>query len=758
MRLFKQVGVWLALAFAAWAASTCAGAGVSAAADAAALDVASVRQQALAPWTRVCASAQNLSIDQVAAGACPFEPAGRMPFSRGFDERTLWLRFALVNSSDQALDRILSVGHPRLENVTLYTATPQGAWQAQHAGAAVPLAQQGIASALPMFALHLAAGEKRVVWISVRTRTAMDFDMTLWTPREIYYKDQLVRVIQALAMGCLLLCGVYGVGWFFAMRDRTALYFAGFMFAELLTEAARSGFLRVYLWPETRPYLIEWLLVGAQASIWTFALFMRSFIPRVLAYRRTYLAFHVLLIGLTLGFLWALFVDYASGIRFWTWWFWLVVAAFVALVTRATVDGIREARVILGYIVLLSGLEAFRLFVILGYVNSSFLQAVLSPWTYVLSTLMLLMAVSQRTTLIRNELVKVDADSAARLDFMLGMGHELRSPLNVIVGQTRLLERTSFNSEQRSGLLAIRQNAKQMLTMMDEILDYAQSQGRHLRLHLRPVSWGILTDRMKYDALALAVEQADQLDLSFEGPSDVLLQVDIRRLLQVVHNLLQNAVRYGNGAPFGLKCEVQPPGLHDGDSRWLAHFEVWDDGPGIDTQDQSAVFQPFLRGRQAHLSHVRGMGMGLAISRQLVRAMGGELELRSAPGMGCRFSFSLRLEQAFAADLEDVESDPQTLPGLHMMRDAEASGPAELMALSDSASHTRQPTEAQLGALMDLLEGGQVSEALDHLSLLERDPALAAFVREARQAVMRLEFQAVPGLGTLRRRRTDAQG
>ena len=59
---------------------------------------------------------------------------------------------------------------------------------------------------------------------------------------------------------------------------------------------------------------------------------------------------------------------------------------------------------------------------------------------------------------------------------------------------------------------------------------------------------------------------------------------------------------------------------------------------------------------------------------------------------------------------------------------------------------------------MDLLEGGQVSEALDHLSLLERDPALAAFVREARQAVMRLDFQAVQGLGTLRRRRTDAQG
>jgi signal transduction histidine kinase len=477
------------------------------------------------------------------------------------------------------------------------------------------------------------------------------------------------------------------------------------MFAELLTEAARSGFLRIYLWPESRSYPIEWLPVGAQASLWTFALFMRSFVPRVLSYRRTYRAFGVVLIVLTLGFAWAPSVDYASGIRFWTWWFWLVVAALVALVARATRDGIREARVILGYIALLAGLELFRLFVILGYMNFSFLQAVLSPWTYVLSTLMLLMAVGQRTTLIRNELIKVDADSAARLDFILGVGHELRSPLNAIVGQTRLPDRSSFNSEQRSGLLSIRQNAKQMLTMMDEILDYTKSQGRHLR----PVSWELLTDRMKYDALALAVEQTDRMELSFYGARDVLLQVDIRRVLQVIHNLLQNAVRYANGAPFGLKCQLRPPSFHDGDSRWIAEFEVWDTGPGIDVQDQLAVFQPFLRGRQAHLSHLRGLGMGLAISRQLVRAIGGELLLSSAPGMGCRFRFSMRLEQAVAADLEDAESGPRSLPGDSMLPEAEDSGPAELMTLSDAARQNRQPSELQLAALMELLENGQVS-------------------------------------------------
>jgi two-component system, sensor histidine kinase LadS len=229
MCLLKQGGVWLVLVFAAWAASACAWAGASAVTDAGALDVASVRQQAMTPWTRVCASAQQMTIDQVAAGACPFEPAGKVPFSRGFDQRTLWLQFALVNSSDQALERILSVGHPRLENVTVYTATPQGAWQVQRAGAAVPLAEQGIAAALPMFALHVAAGARQTVWVSVRSRTAMDFDMTQWLPREIYYQDQLVRVMKALAMSCLFLCGVYGVGWFFAMRDRTALYFAGFI-------------------------------------------------------------------------------------------------------------------------------------------------------------------------------------------------------------------------------------------------------------------------------------------------------------------------------------------------------------------------------------------------------------------------------------------------------------------------------------------------------------------------------------------------
>lgn len=439
-------------------------------------------------------------------------------------------------------------------------------------------------------------------------------------------------------MGCLLLSVVFGVGWYLAMEDRTSLYFSGFILGELLTEAARSGLLRLYFWPVDWPFPIEILTLAVVFSMSQFWLFLQRYLPELQRFRLTYGVGRVSALVVLGGVVWALAVDYRVGTEVWTWAMTVLVVALAVLLVQGCYARIGGASSVLAFFGVLSVFEFSRLLAVLGLLPFTPVQAALSPWVFVLSSLTLLLLVHRRSTEAQRSLVTAEAEGSARLDLMLSMGHELRSPLNAIVGHTRLLEHRGLAAEVRSGLASVRHNAERMLAMLDEILDYAQSRNHRLRLHLRPVSWDELTQRLARDAQALAAPDVRRLQLVIEGEGQTMLLLDERRLQQVIHNLVQNAVRHSNQASIGLLCKLHPATPRLG---LRAEFVVQDSGPGIAPEDQAQVFEPFRRGKWAHLAHVSGLGMGLAMSRQLVQAMGGALELHSSAGTGCRFRFVL---------------------------------------------------------------------------------------------------------------------
>jgi CheY-like chemotaxis protein len=233
--------------------------------------------------------------------------------------------------------------------------------------------------------------------------------------------------------------------------------------------------------------------------------------------------------------------------------------------------------------------------------------------------------------------------SRAKSAFLATMSHELRTPLNAILGYAQILRRgADLNDRQASGLHTIQESGEHLLTLINDILDLARIEAG--RLELLPGALNLLVFlRIVADIIRVRAEQKSVLfvcALAPDLPPAVL--VDERRLRQVLLNLLGNAVKFTDHGQVTLRVRSEEAGT--GAARNFSHltFEVEDTGIGMTEQQKARLFQPFEQ-----LAEVRrregGAGLGLAISRQLVQLMGGEIQVMSEPGKGSRFWFSLQL-------------------------------------------------------------------------------------------------------------------
>lgn len=219
--------------------------------------------------------------------------------------------------------------------------------------------------------------------------------------------------------------------------------------------------------------------------------------------------------------------------------------------------------------------------------------------------------------------------------------HELRTPLNAVLGYAELLHtEAGLTAKQAHGLKIIEQAGHHMLALVDEILTLSCLETGSLVLHDAPLRLPTWLDNVTDFVRPQAAHK--RLVLRLDAPAlPNGVRVDAQRLRQVLLNLLANAVRFTDEGEVVLRVRTAtgPAGMA------RLQFEVADTGVGIAPQDLPKLFRPFHQVGDA-ARHAGGTGLGLVISRQLVRAMGGELDVRSAPGHGTSFTFTLDLPLA----------------------------------------------------------------------------------------------------------------
>lgn len=220
----------------------------------------------------------------------------------------------------------------------------------------------------------------------------------------------------------------------------------------------------------------------------------------------------------------------------------------------------------------------------------------------------------------------------AKSEFLTDMSHELRSPLNAIIGFSQLLERDQagpLSEEQHEFVAYIHKAGEHLLRMITDILDLSKIEAKRLTLK----SIDIEVDRFILDAIkgvrGLAHARAIAVQYAPGDGGGLSIRADRTRLAQIVMNLLSNAIKYnraGGGVTVGIEAPV--PG-------WV-RISVADTGPGILLARQGELFQSFNR-LGAEFGEIEGAGIGLALSRKLAELMGGAIGFRSRPGEGSCF-------------------------------------------------------------------------------------------------------------------------
>lgn len=240
---------------------------------------------------------------------------------------------------------------------------------------------------------------------------------------------------------------------------------------------------------------------------------------------------------------------------------------------------------------------------------------------------------------MRAELEQAEAASKAKGEFLSRMSHEIRTPMNAVVGLTDLTSMMEdVPAPVRANLGKIRSSAHYLLSLINDILDMSRIDSGMLTIACEPFSLGQLLQDLQSMMRAEAERRGLLFQLKTSTQHDALAGDSIR-LRQVLTNLLSNAFKF---TPAGGHVElcVTETGFDGAGAAFL--FCVTDDGVGIAPEDQARIFGSFEQ-VGANFSRSQGTGLGLPISRNIVRLMGGELALESEPGQGSKFYFSLTL-------------------------------------------------------------------------------------------------------------------
>ncbi|HLW47044.1 MAG TPA: ATP-binding protein [bacterium] len=226
---------------------------------------------------------------------------------------------------------------------------------------------------------------------------------------------------------------------------------------------------------------------------------------------------------------------------------------------------------------------------------------------------------------------KLEAERAnqAKSEFLSRMSHELRTPLNAILGFAQLLGMDSLSSQQSENLEYILKGGRYLLELINEVLDIARIEAGRLAISLEPVATREAVEGVLDLMRPVAAEMNVQLNGGGPSPPERYILADAQRLKQVLLNFLSNAIKYNHrGGIVTLGYEETPAGR--------LRIEVSDTGPGIPPDKMERLFIPFER-LGAERTSTEGTGLGLALSKRLVEAMGGTLGVESTVGKGSTF-------------------------------------------------------------------------------------------------------------------------
>lgn len=645
----------------------------------------------------------------------------------------------------------------------------------------------------PLFPITLMPGEARELWLRVDVSGATHMATLLWDPLAYRESSGRQQMWQAAVIGGMLVSTFLALLAFAHLRQAQYFWLALVLIGVTGLEATRENLLGTYFWPSQfapPPSLLAGFALFAlfgESKLAAHALDLAQALPAADRLLR------VLRGCAVLGAFLALF-SYGQGVRVLSITALVLHGAMIALAMLAWRRGQRMARVFLFAFSLALLTETARQLANLG----------LLPWTeamnfslffYLLASPFILLGLVEQTRELQQRLRLASQLQRAKSDFLARVSHELRSPLNTILGFNRMLARRSARLSLAEGTAGIEKSALRLLGLIDELLNEARVAAGQLVVTPAPLSLQPWLEEIARTAHLNGQVQGNELIPAFSGELSIRIQADGERLRQVLENLLNNANRHTEGGKIRFVCVARTEG-----GEALIDFAVEDTGLGMDERELALIFEPFIRGggtgerrnvdpgkdrrgsrgegpgkrREADPGKGRrggrgegpeerggegggarggqngeghgaghgvgcdggrgglvlqgdsgrgeGFGLGLSICRELVRQMGSDVAVQSAPGQGSRFSFSLRCPLVAEEGLtRRDEGEPPTSVIMAAPATATTASAADTGGIADAADIGGIGDAAGAGGIADAADAGDVADAAHASGVADAD-------------------------------------
>ncbi len=261
---------------------------------------------------------------------------------------------------------------------------------------------------------------------------------------------------------------------------------------------------------------------------------------------------------------------------------------------------------------------------------------------------------------------KAEEENYAQYAFIQNISHEVRTPMNSILGFTEILQNRIQGEKEQEFLDAISYNGQQLLRLIDDIIDFSRLDKHEMTISEEEISITELMEHTRKQMSGLQKKYGKRhIEMVLETPvlhqHDVVLQTDNYRLQQVLTNLISNAIKYTHEGKIEVGYQI-----HEQKKEVL--FYVKDTGIGIRKNDHDRIFKRFTRLKQSGGSQSNGTGLGLSIAQELVKLLDGKIWFKSEPGKGTTMYFThpyLKKSPAQEKNTANTMAKPQELPNLN---------------------------------------------------------------------------------------------